>query len=88
MKLEVLKCVCFKETSEPGGEGRYDGMPHLQTTPDMNCWEAYCPNCGRGGIIEYKSPYLALKSWNVMQEGLRSPYSALFYDDEKEKQDD
>lgn len=37
MKLEVLKCVCFKETCELGGEGCYDGMPHLQTTPDMNC---------------------------------------------------
>lgn len=87
MKLEVLKCVCFKETCE-SGSGGYDGMPHLQTMSDMNFQEAYCPNCGRGGFFQYKSAYLALKAWNVMQEGLRSPYSAAFYDDEeKEKQD-
>ena len=29
MKLNVLKCVCFKETCEPGGKGCYDGMPIL-----------------------------------------------------------
>lgn len=86
MKLKVLRCVCSDEfVSE--NEYSYIGMPFLKVTSDMNFWEAFCPNCGRGGLFQYKSAYLALKAWNVMQEGLRSPYSAFFYDEKKEKQD-
>ena len=84
MKLKVLRCVCSENSVE---NSVYTGMPCLKVTSDMNFWEVFCPNCGRGGFCQYNSAYLALKSWNVMQEGLRSPYSALFYDDEKEKQD-
>lgn len=29
-----------------------------------------CPNCGRGGLYEEKSAYLALKKWNELQKGL------------------
>lgn len=89
MKLKVLKCVCFKESCEPGGEGIFDGMPYLRTSSNMDCWEAYCPNCRRGGIVQYKSPYLALKAWNAMQWGLRSDswFVPVVPVVEKEKQD-
>ena len=84
MKLKVLRCVCSKNSDE---NSVYTGMPCLKVTSEMDFWEAFCPNCGRGGVLfQYKSAYLALKAWNVMQEGLRSPYSAGFYE-EKEKQD-
>ena len=86
MKLNVLKCVCFKEICEPGGEGCYDGMPILRVTSNMNYWEAFCPNCGRGGLIQYKSAYLALKAWNAMQWGLRSNSWFVPVSDEKEQQ--
>ena len=47
MKLEVLKCVCFKESCEPGVEGIFDGMPYLQTSADMNC----CVVCKNGDYL-------------------------------------
>ena len=52
----------------------------------MNYFEAYCPNCGRGGLIQYKSAYLALKAWNAMQYGLRSNSWFVPVSDEKEQQ--
>lgn len=73
MKLKVLCCVCSE-------------MPLLECDENMEHWVAYCPKCLRD-TLEYKSSYYALKAWNVMQEGLRSRYSAAFYDDKKEKQD-
>lgn len=48
----------------------------------MEHWVAYCPKCLRD-TLEYKSSYYAIKAWKVMQEGLRSPYSAVFYDEKE-----
>lgn len=85
MKLKVLLCVCSENSDE---YSVYTGMPCLKVTSDMNFWEAFCPNCGRGGLFQYKSAYLALKAWNVMQEGLRSPYSAAFYEGKENQEVD
>ena len=84
MKLKVLRCVCSENSVE---NSVYTGMPCLKVTSDMNFWEVFCPNCGRGGFFQYNSAYLALKAWNAMQWGLRSD-SWLVPVDEKEKQDD
>lgn len=73
MKLEVVKCICSEKTgSNSNFESNYDGMPHLQVTHNMDNWEAFCPNCGRGVIMQFKSAYLALKAWNAFQYGLHS----------------
>ena len=72
MKLKVLRCVCA-------------GMPLFECDENMEHWVAYCSKCLRD-TLEYKSVYYAIKAWNVMQEGLRSPYSAAFYE-EKENQE-
>ena len=69
MKLKVLHCVC-------------SCMPLLECDENMEHWVAYCPKCLRD-TLEYKSSYCAIKAWNVMQEGLRSPYSAVFYDEKE-----
>ena len=47
-------------------------MPQLKVTQGMDYFEIYCPNCGRGGMLQFKSAYLAVKDWNEMQESLRN----------------
>lgn len=71
----IIPCVCCEHP--PSVDDRSDyGMPVL--TPyngykdNTQFWVAKCPNCGRGGVIEYGSAYLALKHWNEMQSALYS----------------
>lgn len=71
MKIEIIPCIC----SEPIDEYRniYDGMPQLKVTNfNKNCntqyYVAFCPKCGRGGLLQFKSSYLALKNCNKMQK--------------------
>lgn len=67
---KIIPCICCDH--EPDcGDSVYYGMPQLKVTDGMNFFEAYCPNCGRGGLIQYKSAYLAIKGWNKLQERLR-----------------
>lgn len=75
MKVDhVIPCVCCDH--EPNaGDSVYYGMPQLKVTDvyrGHQFFEAYCPNCGRGGLFQYRSAYLALKAWNEMQEHLRN----------------
>ena len=74
MKIEIIPCIC----SEPIDElaNIYDGMPQLKVTNfNKGCntqyYEAFCPKCGRGGILQFRSAYLALKDWNKMQRSIR-----------------
>lgn len=70
MKVDrVLPCVCL-DHKLTCADSIYAGMPQLKFTPDGGWFEVYCPNCGRGGLFQYKSAYLALKHWNNMQERL------------------
>lgn len=70
MKTDIIPCICCDH--EPDcGDSVYYGMPQLKITGKMDYFEAYCPSCGRGGIIQQKSAYLAIKEWNKMQERLR-----------------
>lgn len=70
MKTRIMPCVCIDH--EPNsGDSLYYGMPQFKVTDNMDYWEIYCPNCGRGGLLQFKSPYLAVKDWNDMQERLR-----------------
>lgn len=70
MKTDIIPCICCDH--EPDcGDSVYYGMPQLKVTSDMQWFEYYCPNCGRGGSFQYKSAYLAIKEWNKMQERLR-----------------
>lgn len=68
----IIPCVC----SKPDGEyvSSDYGMPQLKVHGNYikhkQFWQIYCPNCGRSGCREYKSPYLALKDWNEMQKQL------------------
>lgn len=77
MKIEIIPCVC----SEPIDTtvSLYDGMPQLKVTNynkqyNSQYYEAFCPKCGRGGIIQFKSAYLALKHWNQMQKSIRNKW--------------
>ena len=70
MKTDIIPCICCDH--EPDyGDSVYYGMPQLKVTNKMDYFEVYCPNCGRGGMFQYKSAYLAIKEWNKMQESLR-----------------
>ena len=85
MKVDrIIPCICTGH--EPtDADSCYYGMPQLKVTGGMmpngkveNYFEAYCPNCGRGGMFQYKSAYLALKDWNELQESLRRSYEGIW----------
>ena len=67
MKVKkILRCVCSPDSEDDGSI--YYGMPQLKVTYNSEFWEVFCPKCGRGGVFQYKSQYLALKNWNEMME--------------------
>ena len=81
MKIEIIPCICSEPIDEYGSI--YDGMPQLKVTNyNKNCntqyYEAFCPKCGRGGMFQFKSSYLALKNWNKIQKSIRN--TRLFLD--------
>lgn len=67
----ITPCVCC-DHDPTGADSVYYGMPILRVagnyTPHRQYWEAQCPACGRGGIFQYKSAYLALKHWNELMD--------------------
>ena len=68
---KIIPCVCIDH--EPTvDDSVYYGMPQLKVAGfEKNQWYTpYCPNCGRGGMSEHKSAYLALKHWNGLMERL------------------
>ena len=71
MKTKIIPCICTSERENDYSDSIYYGMPQFKVTEDMKYYEIYCPNCGRGGLIQFKSPYLAVKDWNDMQKCLR-----------------
>ena len=66
---KIIPCVCC-EHPPSSDDGHEYGMPILipsnSLQEHMQFWEAKCPKCGRGGIFQYKSAYLALKHWNEL----------------------
>lgn len=68
----IVPCVCTERRPD-ASDSVYYGMPQLKVSglnSGTQFYAPYCPNCGRGGCTEYRSAYLALKSWNKMQERL------------------
>lgn len=72
----IIPCICCDHTPDSSDRCDY-GMPILIPMQSYipqehkQLWNVKCPNCGRGGLYEEKSPYLALKKWNELQEHLR-----------------
>lgn len=71
---KIETCVCWR--GECKENDWWDGMPHIQVID--NCfghyeYSAYCPKCGRGGIISFPTAYKALKKWNETQQMLKTP---------------
>lgn len=65
----IETCVCIDhEPTET--DSVYYGMPQLKVSVGQE-WSAFCPNCGRGRCLDFKSPYLALTHWNNMQLRLK-----------------
>lgn len=69
MKIRITPCVCIDHVPTTADSVHY-GMPELKLSCNMKWFTPYCPVCGRGGMMEYKSAYLAIKGWNAMQNGL------------------
>ena len=72
MKVDkIIPCVCIDHEPTAADSVHY-GMPQLKVSGyEKNQWfTPYCPNCGRGGMSEHKSAYLALKHWNGLMECL------------------
>lgn len=70
---KIIPCICCEHPpSSVTGPWDY-GMPILiphNAGEHRQLWDARCPNCGRGGFMEEKSAYLALKKWNSIMESL------------------
>ena len=72
MKVDkIIPCVCVEHIPNCG-DSVYYGMPQLKVSGggSRQRFSPYCPNCGRCGISEHKSAYLALKYWNELMEKL------------------
>ena len=70
---KIIPCICCEH--EPSSDDSvYYGMPQLKVCggKPTTYFEVFCPVCGRGGLFQFKSAYLALKDWNDMQTQLRS----------------
>lgn len=69
----ILPCVCIDHKPDAGDSVHY-GMPELRVAKGWNSsieyWMIRCPSCQRGGLLEFSSPYFALKHWNKMQMSL------------------
>ena len=78
MKVDkIIPCICC-DHQPTEADSVYYGMPILKVTggtlsngKTVNFFEAQCPRCGREGLLQHKSAYLALRKWNEMQERLR-----------------
>lgn len=69
---KVIPCICSPNWENEQTANGYYGMPQLRVYGGSDRYfDAYCPKCGRGGLLQYKSAYLALKEWNEMQQSLR-----------------
>ena len=74
MKVDkILPCICTPEYNRAAS--LYDGMPLLKVSGGKpnTYFTPFCPKCGRGRMIEYKSAYHALREWNKMQAEARNP---------------
>lgn len=65
----ILPCVCCDNLSSADASDLHEyGMPILIPNNSMEkhkqFWTVKCPRCGRGGMFQYTSAYLALKDWN------------------------
>ena len=73
MKLEkIMPCICVEHLPE-SGDSSYYGMPQLKVTQIFQgkLWYThFCPNCGRGGLNQFKTPEQAFRDWNELQERL------------------
>ena len=76
MKVDkILPCICCDHQPDDVSDSIYYGMPQLKVCGGKphTYFEAYCPICGRGGMFQYSSAFLALRAWNEMQDKLRNP---------------
>ena len=73
MKIEYIHpCICVEHMPDTG-DSSYYGMPQLKVTHVYNgtmYYTHFCPNCGRGGLNQFKTPQQAFHDWNDMQERL------------------
>lgn len=73
MKMESIRpCICVDHIPDSGDTVTY-GMPQLKVSNAFHgtVWfTPYCPNCKRGGMQQFQTPYQALKYWNQLQDRL------------------
>lgn len=67
---KIIPCVCCEHPPSVDDDCEY-GMPILipcnSSVKDHMQWrEVKCPKCRCGGMMQYKSAYLALKAWNEL----------------------
>lgn len=83
---KIIPCVCCEHPPSVD-DGHEYGMPILIASnafqEHKQWWEAKCPQCGRGGMFQYKSAYLALKAWNeIMQRCYEYEHKEILYEED------
>ena len=82
----VIPCVCCEHPPSVDDGSEY-GMPilipHNSFVSHKQFWNVKCPVCGRGGCVEEKSAYLALKKWNeIMQRCYEYEHKPIVFEEE------
>ena len=73
---EVVPCIYSPNWEDEHIADGYYGMPQLRVYGGGDSFfDCRCPKCGRGGLFQYKSAYLALRAWNETQKDLRRIYN-------------
>ncbi len=71
MKIDYIHpCICVEHLPDTG-DSSYYGMPQLKVTRVYNgktWYTPFCPNCGRGGLSQFKTPFQAFRHWNELQD--------------------
>ena len=83
---KIIPCICCDHPPSVDDRSEY-GMPVLKlansSIPHLQFYTAECPFCGRGGVLQFKSAYLALKNWNEMQQQLyESEHKPIIYQED------
>lgn len=79
----IYPCVCITQKPDTA-VSTYYGMPELRVVSSESggeFWQIRCPRCRRGGLLEFRSQYYALKDWNEMQLGLWRDECCNFWED-------
>ena len=68
---KIIRCICVREDADAISRNSAAGMPVLKMH-QLGEWSALCPDCKRGMLFHFPTPFEALKEWNAMQRRIKT----------------